>query len=180
MRTLRSKSWSPYAVGVGIGVLSWFAFATAGRGLGITTAFEYTAALLDGALAPSAKASSAYFADHTPKIDWEWMAVVGVFLGSFLSSKLSGDRRHPLIPPMWRERLGGSVWLRMGLAFVGGLVMMLGARLARGCTSGHGITGVLQLAVSSWVFIALAFAVAIATALTLYGRPHVKQMKGGE
>lgn len=50
--------------------------------------------------------------------------------------------------------------------------MMLGARLARGCTSGHGITAALQLAVSSWIFISLAFVAAIATALVLYGRPR--------
>lgn len=164
MRGLRAKSWSPYAVGVGIGLLSLFAFATADRGLGITTPFEYTAALV--------RAPEAYLNDHAPKIDWEWMVVLGVFIGSFASSKLSGDRRHPSVPPMWRRRFGASVPLRMALAFAGGLVMMVGARLARGCTSGHGITGTLQLAVSSWIFISLAFVVAIVTALIMYGRPR--------
>jgi uncharacterized protein len=170
---LRAASWSPYAVGVGIGLLSWFAFATAGDGLGITTAFEHTGALMQR----SEQNANPYFAGHAPQIDWEWMLVVGVFLGSFLSSKLSDDRRHPMVPTMWRNRFGGSVALRFGLAFVGGMVMMLGARLARGCTSGHGITGTLQLAVSSWLFIVLAFAVGCATAVTLYGRPR---RTGGE
>ena len=130
MNNLRSKSWSPYAVGAGIGVLSWFAFATVDRGLGITTPFEHTAALIGAALAPSAQGANPYFDDHTPKIGWEWMLVVGVFLGSLLSSKLSGDRRHDVVPPMWRRRFGSSVPLRLGLAFAGGLVMMVG-RAAR-------------------------------------------------
>lgn len=177
MEGLRAKSWSPYAVGVGIGVLSWLAFATAGRGLGITTPFEHTAALAGGALVPSMKASSSYFAEHTPTIGWGWMLVLGVFLGSFLSSKWSGDRSHPTVPNLWRQRFGGSVAGRLAFAFVGGLVMMIGARLARGCTSGHGITGTLQLAVSSWIFITLAFAVASLTALGLFGRPRIP---GGE
>ena len=164
MKNLRAKSWSPYAVGVGIGILSWFAFATADHGLGITTPFEEAAGLVAG--------GTAYLADHPPKIGWEWMVVVGVFLGSFLSSKLSGDRNHATVPSTWRDRFGDSVGLRMSLAFVGGLAMMLGARLARGCTSGHGITGALQLAVSSWIFIALAFGVGIVTALAIYGRPR--------
>jgi uncharacterized membrane protein YedE/YeeE len=99
------------------------------------------------------------------------MLVLGVFIGSFASSKLSGDRRHATVPPAWRTRFGSSATLRMAVAFVGGLVMMLGARLARGCTSGHGITGALQLAVSSWIFITVAFVVAIGTALAMYGRP---------
>jgi uncharacterized membrane protein YedE/YeeE len=166
---LRSKSWSPYAVGAGLGVLSWVAFATAGRGLGITTPFEHTAALVH--------APAEYLAGHSPKIDWEWMLVLGVFLGSFLSSKLSRDRQHPVVPPAWQARFGESISLRLVFAFAGGLVMMLGARLALGCTSGHGITGTLQLAVSSWVFILLAFVFAIGTALMLYGRPRTT---GGE
>lgn len=164
MRDVRAKSWSPYAVGVGIGILSWFAFATADHGLGITTAFEHSAGLIAG--------GSAYRAEQHPKIDWEWMLVLGVFIGSFLSSKLSGDRTHAIVPPMWRNRFGSSIGLRMAAAFVGGLVMMVGARLARGCTSGHGITGTLQLAVSSWIFITLAFGIAIVTALAMYGRPR--------
>jgi uncharacterized membrane protein YedE/YeeE len=177
MNGLRAKRWSPYAVGVGIGLLSVFAFATADRGLGITTPFEHGAALVYRGLAPAAAEAGGYFRDHTPKIGWEWMVVVGVFIGSLVSSKLSGDREHAIVPPMWQRQFGPSVALRMVFAFAGGLVMMLGARLARGCTSGHGITGALQLAVSSWIFISLAFAAAIATALLLYGRPRVV---GGE
>lgn len=169
MRSVRAKSWSPYAVGAGLGILSWLAFATADRGLGITTAFEFSAGLMAG--------SAAYLAEHQPKIDWEWMLVLGVFIGSFLSSKLSGDREHATVPPAWRNRFGSSIGLRLASAFAGGFVMMIGARLARGCTSGHGITGALQLAVSSWIFIALAFGAAIATALALYGRPRAL---GGE
>jgi uncharacterized protein len=169
MRAVRAKSWSPYAVGVGIGVLSWFAFATADHGLGITTAFEYSAGLIVG--------GDAYLAEHQPKIDWEWMLVVGVFIGSFASSKLSGDRKHETVPPTWSNRFGSSVSLRMASAFAGGFVMMIGARLARGCTSGHGITGALQLAVSSWIFISLAFVTAIVTAFAMYGRPRTL---GGE
>jgi uncharacterized membrane protein YedE/YeeE len=169
MQSVRAKSWSPYAVGVGIGVLSWFAFATADHGLGITTAFEYSAGLIAG--------GRAYLAEHQPEIGWEWMLVLGVFIGSFASSKLSGDRQHATVPMIWRNRFGDSVSLRMTFAFFGGFVMMLGARLARGCTSGHGITGTLQLAVSSWIFIALAFVAAIVTALAMYGRPRAL---GGE
>jgi uncharacterized membrane protein YedE/YeeE len=54
--------------------------------------------------------------------------------------------------------------------------MVFGARLAGGCTSGHGISGDLQLAASSWVFMPLAFVVAIATAFLMFGkegRSHV-------
>jgi len=166
---LRRRSWSPWAAGAALGVLSWFAFATEGRGLGITTAFESTAALVERALVPEFARSTGYFTDHDPKIGWEWVLVLGVFLGSVVSARLSGDHRRLVVPSVWRARFGGSVAGRLAAAFLGGALMMFGARLAMGCTSGHGITGALQLAVSSWVFIVLAFAVAVATAFVLFG-----------
>lgn len=165
---IRSRSWSPWAVGAGIGVASWFAFAFAGHGLGITTAFEQAAALLERVVAPGWATAMGFFDDHPPQIGWYWTLVLGVFLGSLASSRLSGDERRTVVPRMWADRFGPSVSKRMGFAFIGGAVMMIGARLAMGCTSGHGLTGALQLAVSSWVFVGLAFTVAIGTAFLMY------------
>ena len=134
---LTMKSWSPYVVGVGIGVLTWFAFATADHPLGVSTAFEHTAALAEKAAVPQAEQTNEYFAKKAeegkpPKIGWEWMVVLGVFLGALLSSWLSGDRTAEAVPAMWRERFGGSVVLRLTAAFLAGLLMMFGARLAGG------------------------------------------------
>ena len=172
---LTMKSWSPYVVGLGIGVLSWFAFATADKSLGVSTAFEHTAALSEKAVVPQAEQTNEYFAEKSakgeaPKIGWEWMVVLGVFIGAMLSSWLSGDRSSDSVPAMWRERFGGSVPLRLTAAFFAGALMIFGARLAGGCTSGHGISGNLQLAVSSLVFTAVFFVAAIVTSLAHYGR----------
>lgn len=173
------KSWSPYVVGAAIGVLSWFAFATADKPLGITTAFENTAALIGQAAIPNFEQTSDYYSakakeGKSPKIDWEWMLVLGVFLGALLSANSSGDQTKEPVPEPWRSRFGGSVTKRLAAAFFGGALMMFGARLAQGCTSGHGISGALQLAVSSWVFVFVFFAVATGVALLIYGReePH--------
>ncbi len=172
---LTMKSWSPYVVGIGIGVLSWFAFAVADNPLGISTAFEHSAALIEKAVAPQVEQTNEYFAKKaeagkSPKIGLGWMLVLGVFVGAWLSSWLSGDRGSEAVPAMWRERFGGSVLLRLTAAFFAGALMLFGARLADGCTSGHGISGCLQLAVSSWVFTAVLFAAATVTALAVYGR----------
>ena len=143
MNTLRRKSWSPWVVGAGIGVLSWFSFASVDKPIGITTAFEYTAALATRSAAPTAAASNPYFTtpDKDPKIDWEWMLVVGVFVGAFASSKLSGDRPAAVVPRLWAERFGSRAGRRFIGALLGGALLMIGARLAGGCTSGHGIFG---------------------------------------
>jgi uncharacterized protein len=173
------KSWSPYVVGAAIGVLSWFAFATADKPLGITTAFEDTAALVGKTVLPNVEQTTEYGAakakeGKSPKIDWEWMLVLGVFVGAFLSATLSGDRTTEAVPGLWRRRFGGSVPKRLIAAFLGGALMMFGARLAQGCTSGHGLSGALQLAVSSWVFVVVMFAVATAVALMIYGREEAQ------
>src|SRR5688500_17357095 len=105
-----------------------------------------------------------------PKIGWYLMLLVGVFLGALLSAWLSGDRSRLAVPPLWRWKFGASRTKRFAAAFAGGAVMVLGARVAGGCTSAQGISGTLQLAVQSWLFIALAFAAAIATAFLIFGR----------
>ncbi len=118
---LTMKSWSPYGVGIGVGVLSWFAFAVADQPLGISTAFEHTAALMEKAAVPQVEQTNEYFATKaeagkSPKIGLGWMLVLGVFVGAWLSSWLSGDRSSEAVPAMWRERFGGSVPLRLAAA----------------------------------------------------------------
>ena len=55
-------------------------------------------------------------------------------------------------------------------AFAGGFLILFGARLAGGCTSGHVLSGVSQLAISGMVFAAGVFASGIVVARSLYGR----------
>lgn len=86
---LTRKCWPPYAAGAAIGVLSWFAFWSADHPLGITTAFEHTAALAGQAVMPQIEQTHEYYQvkqqeGEPPKIGWEWMLVVGVFIGMSL------------------------------------------------------------------------------------------------
>lgn len=70
----------------------------------------------------------------------------------------------------WSRRFGPSRLKRYAAAFLGGAAMMFGARMAKGCTSGHALTGVSQLALSSWVFTPLMFGSAALAARLLYGK----------
>jgi uncharacterized membrane protein YedE/YeeE len=170
MSAFEKTSWSPYAVGAGIGALSCFAFATA-RPLGITTAFESTAAALGQKLAPRLSGVNAYLleSEEAPKLDWEWMLAAGVLLGSLLSSRASGDRGAEPVPKLWARRFGPKPSRRYAGAFLGGALMMFGARMAKGCTSGHGISGAMQLAASSWIFAPLMAVSAGLVARALFG-----------
>ena len=172
MIDVAKASRSPYVAGAGIGLLSAFAFATAKRGLGVTTAFESAAALVERRLAPRATHINAYLKEReeVPKIDWESMLVLGVAAGSYMSARLAGESHRGVVPKLWKRRFGPSQNKRLAGALAGGALMMFGARMAKGCTSGHGVTGLLQFAVSSWVFTPLALASAALTARALYGK----------
>lgn len=178
---LRMKSWSPYVAGAAIGLLSWFAFASANRPIGVTTAFEHAAALAEREAAPGSEAAQEYAEDKDakgkpPKISWETMLVVGVFVGALVSSTLSGDRGAAPVPPLWKWRFGESRGVRYIASFLAGGLMMFGARLAQGCTSGHGISGTMQLAVSSWLFISVAFVVAMVVVWMMYGKEGARHV----
>lgn len=165
--TLRARRWSPYAVGAGLGVLSWFSFFSADHGLGVTGAFEQAAAK---AVTPILAPAHAYVVapGKAPTFGWEMALVVGTFLGAFVSARLSRSGSSEVVPDLWRARFGAAAPPRLLAAFMGGAVMMFGARLAEGCTSGHGITGVLQFAASSWLFVAVMFGVAVAVTTALF------------
>jgi hypothetical protein len=96
--------------------------------------------------------------------------VVGIALGAFVSSRMSGMRRRG-VSPAWPRATGNrSAYRRFAMAFLAGFIMLAGARIADGCTSGHGISGIAQLAIGSFIAVTAMFAGGIATALLLLRR----------
>lgn len=160
MKDSSEKSATPYLVGAGIGVLNGISFLTAQRGLGVSTAYENLAAKIERRFAPDLTKINAYIKEReeAPKTDWESFLALGLPLGSFLAARASRDRLGKVEAPVRAEAFGTSGPKRHLAAFLGGAVMMIGARMAKGCTSGHGITGTSQLALSSLIFTPLIFA----------------------
>jgi hypothetical protein len=74
------------------------------------------------------------------------------------------------VPPTWEKRFGPSIGKRAAGAFLGGIVAMVGARMADGCPSGHGLSGMMQLSVSSFFALAMFFSVGVLVASLVYGR----------
>src|SRR3546814_5329009 len=93
--------------------------------------------------------------------------VGGIALGAALSARLSGSRRA-VMSYAWSRGLGiTSLSGRLPFAFAAGFIMLFGARVADGCTSGHGLSGMAQLAISSFIAVAAMFAGGIATAMPM-------------
>ena len=162
-------AWSPYLVGGLIGVLSMLTFYFSDKPLGASTGYARLAGMLGRVVAPKHTESLKYFQDNKPAVDWEVMLVVGAVLGAFLAAWHGNELTGEWLPAMWTSRFGeGSLTLRLGAAFVGGVFMAFGARLAGGCTSGHGISGTMQLSVGSWLAVLCFFAGGIPVAMLMF------------
>ncbi len=171
MSLLKQKEWSPYLAGALLGVVYIISVAVTGIIPGGSGAFENLAGSIEQVVAP-ALANNTYFKFVMPPgISWEVILLAGVLVGAFVSAKLSGDFKIAAVPdPQWRRVFGTSVWKRWLVAFVGGIILEIGAGIAGGCTSGLAIGGGLFLAPAAFIFIAGMFASGIPTAMLMYWR----------
>ncbi|NCC50469.1 MAG: hypothetical protein EOM20_04555 [Spartobacteria bacterium] len=151
-----------------IGILSWLSFLLCNHPLGVSTAIAKSAGMIEKALRGSKVEEKLYYRENKPTVDWEWMLVLGLLIGAFTAAKLSGTFQWEWMSPMWAEAFGTNVWKRLAVALCGGILLGFGARWGCGCTSGHGISGSLQLVLASWLAGALFFIGGIASAFVLY------------
>lgn len=166
---LTMGTWSPYIVGAGIGILIWTAFLFSDRPLGCSTAYTKTAGMVETAVSRKKAESMPYYQKFTPTVDWQWMLIIGVLIGAFISAYTSGMFSVFSVPAVFAAEFGTDPIFRFIIALIGGILMGLGARWAGGCTSGHGISGTLQLSLASWVAAICFFAGGILTAGLIYG-----------
>lgn len=143
--------WSPYLVGTFIGLLSMATFYFSNQPIGASTGYARISGIIGKYFSKMHTNSLSYFQETKPIIQWDVMFLIGIFLGAFAAAYLDGGIKSTLMPTLWEERFGSSYLFRFCLAFIGGLIMAFGARLAGGCTSGHGISGTAQLSVGSWL-----------------------------
>jgi uncharacterized membrane protein YedE/YeeE len=167
-RDYPGPAWSPYLVGAAIGVLSWLTFYFSDKPIGASSFYAQLAGFLGKLVAPRHTKSLAYFKDNPPRVDWEFVFVVTAIAGGAIAALTGGEFANEWLPSMWIARFGDSIALRAVIAFGGGILMAFGARLAGGCTSGHGISGTLQLNVASWIAVVCFFIGGIAVAMLLF------------
>jgi hypothetical protein len=167
MPSLFDKAWSPYVAGVAIGLLQIPAFLMIETALGTSSSYVTVGAAVASWFDPGLLRID-YAAKHVAanaKNLWQVAMVAGIAIGAFVSMKLSEARRQP-ISPIWARALGSPApALRYAVAFGAGFLMLIGARIADGCTSGHGLSGLAQLSVGSTIAVAAMFAGGIVTAM---------------
>jgi hypothetical protein len=117
------------------------------------------------------KSGGKYAKSVANPINYSFVFVLCMVLGGFIGrlfTKAGDNPPSTQIPELHRRRFGDSGVLRLALAFGGGVLVLWGSRLAGGCTSGHMMSGMMQTAVSGYVFAAAVFATAIPVAILVY------------
>ncbi len=145
-------AWSPYVVGALIGVLVCLTFYFSEEPVGASSFYATLAGFIGNAIAPKHTMQLEYYKEKPPKVNWEFVFVIAAIFGSTIAALNGSEFSVRGLPQMWIDQYGENSWaLYTALSFTGGLCMAFGARLAGGCTSGHGISGSGQLSVSSWI-----------------------------
>ncbi|MDD4880756.1 MAG: YeeE/YedE thiosulfate transporter family protein [Gallionellaceae bacterium] len=154
----------PYLAGAILGVILFLAFLLTGNGLGSSGATSRIDALVVDLVAPAHVDNTPYLlkmagGDKNPLDDW----IVPVFFGALLGGFMSGARNGRL---KLTTTKGPNISnpLRWLMAFLGGMIFLYGARMARGCTSGQALSGGVTLAAGSWVIMLAIFGGAYALA----------------
>ena len=169
------ESWRPYFFGALSGLLLTASVGIAGQFFGTSTTFPRVA----GWIYELVGMNPAWLEFYTVRggtfsgsalPNWQLLFVIGIGLGAFLASMLTGTFKAERLPPMWVEQFGDSLKKRIGYSLIGGFILMIGARMAGGCPSGHGLSGVSQLGISSIVAIIFFFLAGILTVRVLYRR----------
>lgn len=162
-------SWSPHLVGALIGVLSWLSFIISKKPLGTSTSYARASAKLGTIFTGDAVYDWKYYQKYKPELEWQSMLVIGIVIGSFISAVLSGQFELSFLPATEFESIiNQNIIGRIFSAFTGGILLGFGARLAGGCTSGHGISGTFQLSIASWISLIAFFVGGVLTAFLIF------------
>ncbi|MBT3242592.1 MAG: YeeE/YedE family protein [Bacteroidetes bacterium] len=160
----KSKKMNWLYAGIGLALLNAYLFLTVteNRGMGASTFYPYIADLI------TQTTDNDYFTKITKSGNWQIYFLGGAMLSGLVLSLIRGDFKLITIHENWRKYKGESIGGRVIWAFIGGFILIFGARLAGGCTSGHVISGGMQVSLASLVFAAFVFAGLLITGRFFY------------
>jgi uncharacterized membrane protein YedE/YeeE len=156
---------NPYLAGVGLGLVLLASFVIMGRGLGASGALSSVVSTTVDSVAPAHARANDFYVGYLesgvghPLKSWLVFEVLGILVGGFISGALAG-RIHVTVERGPRASASTRILFALG----GGMLMGIGAKLARGCTSGQALSGGALLNLGSWAFMLMVFAAAYALA----------------
>lgn len=172
MKNENSKEWHWFIGGLVVSLLSiatyivFQAIEHRSYPFGVTSGFGYVSALfsyLFGSLV-----DKPVFQNYLSKANLEFFILVGLIIGGYTASKITGSRAPEIIPSTWQKYRGISIYKRFIFVLIGGFLLGLGSGLAGGCTTGNILQGWAHLSIGSIVAGASFFLTAVITAHILY------------
>ncbi|MFB6343180.1 YeeE/YedE thiosulfate transporter family protein [Saccharicrinis sp. FJH62] len=150
--------------GIALAVLNLIVFltATTNRPIGASTSYPYVADVL------TSTTSGTYFSKIATPGHWELIFLAGAFIAGLVFSLIRKEFKLTLIHDNWQKYHGSNKMKRIIWSFTGGFILIFGARMAGGCTSGHILSGGMQLAISSLVFAGFVFVGLLITGKLFY------------
>lgn len=155
--------------GLLLGAVNTFAVATYAS-LGVSRNYVVTDSLLLRLAGSGFWSTNSYLSQYPAGADWLLMLAPGMIAGGFLAALARRSLHARAVPDLWRSRFGDSRARRFAAAFTGGFLLLLGARIAGGCTSGLVLSGTAMLAAAGFVFSVTILISGIVTARLLYRR----------
>lgn len=160
----KAKDMKWVFAGAGLAILNTIIFLNfiSDRPIGASTTYPYAIDSLFGIT------NNDYFLKIQKPGHWELIFLLGAFVSGLLFSLIRKDFKFVLIHDNWKTYKGNSTIKRVIWSFIGGFLIIFGARMAGGCTSGHILSGGMQFAVSSFVFAIFVFASLLITGRFFY------------
>ena len=166
--TVRKAVLPWLAAGLVLGGVQVLAVALAGP-LGVSTQFVVADAKLISEAAPDyAQTHPLISKEKYQKFGKGWWLDIGLLVGALVAAIASGRFKIRCSTVWWQASYGPSIVKRFLVSFIGGILILVGARFAHGCTSGQFASGWAQLSFSAVPFTIAMFAVGMITARLFY------------
>jgi len=113
-----SKPWNPYLAGALAGLLLVLSVYVSGKYFGASTTYVRAAGFVESTVDAERVSTMAYFIKETPKIDWQFLFVIGIGLGSLGAALLSNTFRIQAVPDRFAQRFGQAKAISLSFSIV--------------------------------------------------------------
>ena len=182
---MNKNNWIKGAVVLGF---SFFIAILLVKPIGVSTQFSVLSGIVhtvvdsdviveDSSRETGYKSSNAYYDKSEGKLakaiknplNYDFIFVLSIPVGGYLgyllfSRKKKNEEDNDVESCSLDDNKKGFIE-KYALSFIGGFLLLFGARMADGCTSGHMMSGMMQGSISGYVFAISVFATAIPTAI---------------
>lgn len=188
---MKEKSWVKKALLLGF---TFFIAILLSRPIGVSTQYSVLSGIIHASVDSSVisenserstgyESRNAYYDRQDGKIakdiknpwNYAFIFVLAIPFGAYAAYSANDKKRVKMSDVAQKSSETKIGFFRQYLpSFCGGFILLYGARLADGCTSGHMMSGMMQGSVSGYLFAASVFAVAIPVAI-LIGKSRGKK-----